>query len=128
MWYTKLIETVSELHFPPTDVYETEKELIIVSEVPGMSLKDLTIETKENILTLSGTKKSSREEVNNNQQVEQRSYHLSERLEKSFRRTFYLEEKLNPNSVDATFKDGLLTIKIQKRKLDVQKVEIKEVP
>ena len=106
---------------PSIDVRETDKELIVEAELPGMDEKDVHVTLNEGILSIKGEKKAEREE-------KKQGFHLSERRFGSFQRSFNLPEDADPEAVEATFKDGVLTVTVPKAddaKAGRRKVEVK---
>lgn len=97
--------TGSASFLPVTDIEEDEKSYVLKVEIPGMSQKDVTVEVKENVLTISGEKKF---------ESESKAKHRIERYYGSFSRSFVLPEDANAQKADAACKDGVLTISIPK--------------
>ena len=93
---------------PPVDVEETEEELMLASELPGMGIEDIEIEVKDNVLTLRGEKKEEKEEKENNR------YHIRERAFGSFKRTFAIPRSVKTDEISAQFQDGILHIRLPK--------------
>jgi HSP20 family protein len=106
---------------PHVDVSETDKSYEISAELPGMNEKDVNVELKDDVLTLSGEKKEESEK-------EEKDYHVSERRFGSFRRSFRLPSGVDQSKVSADFKNGVLKIAMPKsttaqkksRKIDVK--------
>lgn len=104
---------------PALNVSETEKELIVKAEVPGMDRKDINISLSRNLLTVKGQKKQEKEDENEN-------YHIVERCYGRFSRTIRLPFEVEADNVNATCKDGVLKITLPKletaktRKIDVK--------
>jgi HSP20 family protein len=92
---------------PHVDVSETDKSYEIVAELPGMAEKDINVELKDDVLTLSGEKKEESEK-------EEKDFHVSERRFGSFRRSFRLPSGVDQDKVAADFKNGVLKIAIPK--------------
>lgn len=90
---------------PGFAVNESEKEYIISADLPGMEKKEIDISVQENILKVSGERKSAFEK-NPNQ--------YSEIGFGKFNRTFNLPENVNEESIKAQFKNGVLTLNIPK--------------
>ena len=93
---------------PAIDVAETNNEVVVTADLPGVDEKDLEVTLADNLLTISGEKKSEREEKT-------KDYH---RLERSFgrvQRSVALPEGLAEDKVAATFKNGVLTVTIPKK-------------
>lgn len=93
---------------PPMDLSENDDRFVLTMELAGARKEDVTIEAHENVLTIRGEKRSERTDEN-----EQRRY--VERSFGSFSRSFTLPSNADPDSVDARFADGVLTIEIAKR-------------
>ena len=92
---------------PALDVVEDDGSYIVSVELAGARRKDLTVECHDNVLTIRGEKRSEREE-----KKEQRRW--TERTYGSFSRSFSLPPDADPDRMEASFKDGVLTITIQK--------------
>lgn len=110
------------LTVPDMDVRETEKEVIIEAELPGVDEKDVTCTLQNGVLTLKGEKKSEREEKKD-------SYYLHERSFGSFERSVRLPETADEAKVEANFANGVLKIAVQKRADTIKperKIEIKK--
>ena len=91
------------LAWPNLEVGETDKELRITAEVPGMSEKDVELLVEDGILTLRGEKKS---------ETEERGY--SERFYGRFERRIALPSGIDEEGAKADFRDGVLTVAIPK--------------
>ena len=92
---------------PAFDVSESDKELIIKAEIPGMDKKDINITVSDGMLTIKGEKKHEKKE-------ESEHYHRVERRYGAFSRTVRLPREVKAAKVDATYKDGVLSIKLPK--------------
>jgi HSP20 family protein len=92
---------------PVVDIYDKEGVIIIHAELPGVTKDDISIEIKDNILTLKGERVEIKE-------VSEDKYFRKERSFGSFYRAFTLPATINPDSIKATFKDGVLEIEIPK--------------
>lgn len=92
---------------PVVDVKETEKELTFVCELPGLTEKDVTVEIRDNLLTITGTREFCDEE-------KKKDYVRIERSYGTFQRSFSLNSPVKPDKIQATFKDGLLMVVIPK--------------
>ena len=104
----------AEMVAPQMDVSETERELQIAAELPGIDPKDVEVLLADDRLTIRGETKADREE-------NQRNYHIMERSRGSFSRSLRLPFAADPNQVKAAFKDGVLTITIPKPKEVLEK-------
>ena len=106
---------------PQVDVGATDKEYSITVEVPGINEKDVNIEVANNTMTIRGEKKQEKEEKDKN-------YYRVERSYGSFQRVLSLPEDADQEAIKATFKNGILTIKMGRKALpkpDVKQIEIK---
>ncbi|SPH18803.1 Spore protein SP21 [Defluviimonas aquaemixtae] len=92
---------------PALDVAETEKEVVITAEVPGVAEQDLDVSITDDVLTIKGEKSSDHEEREEN-------YHLVERRYGRFSRSVSLGFAPDDGKVQASFRDGVLTLKIAK--------------
>ena len=92
---------------PRSDVVESEKGFSLVMELPGVTAEDVSIEMKENVLEVSGTKRVAELEEG------QRSA-KSERRGGEFTRKFEFASRVDADSITANFKDGLLAISLPK--------------
>lgn len=102
----------------PADVWEDEGNLHVAIEMPGLTADDVQVNYEDGLLRIEGDKKLP---GNNGRQ-----YHLSERRFGKFVRTFQLPNVVDPDSIKATFKDGILTITLAKRpETKARKIEIK---
>ena len=106
---------------PQVDVGATDKEYSITVEVPGVTEKDVNIEVTNNTMTIRGEKKQEKEEKDKN-------YYRVERSYGSFQRVLSLPEDADQGDIRATFKNGILTVKMGRKALpkpDVKQIEIK---
>lgn len=93
---------------PHIDVRETEKEIVVEAELPGIDEKDVSVTLHDDVLTIKGEKKSERDEMKD-------SYHLTERSYGSFQRAFRLADSVDPEKVQASFDKGVLKVTLAKR-------------
>jgi HSP20 family protein len=107
---------------PRVNVAETADELVLTTELPGMTQEQVSIELEQNVLTISGEKSEERTEGD-----EEMTYHLWERAYGSFRRSFTLPRPVNGDEVTARFENGVLEIRLPKapeakgRKIEIAK-------
>jgi len=88
---------------PQINVSETDKEIRITAELPGVSPNDLQIDLDDDVLTMRGEKKREHRE-------EKESFHFMERSYGSFHRALRLPFAVDPEKVQATFENGVLSI------------------
>jgi HSP20 family protein len=92
---------------PPVDIYETDDALILKAELPGVSKDDVSIEIHQNTLILRGQRKHDAE-------VKEDNYHRVERAYGTFQRSFTLPTLVDQEHVQATYKDGVLELRLPK--------------
>jgi HSP20 family protein len=103
---------------PSMDVTETDKEIEITAELPGLEEKDVEINVADNVLTIRGEKKAEMEEKD-------KDYRLVERTYGSFARTLELPEGVDPDTIKASIAKGVLTVTVPKpAPVEVKKVEV----
>ena len=91
---------------PALDLYQSNDNFTAVVELPGMRKEDIEISLHEGMLTISGERK---EETPNNNKAER-----TERYVGKFRRSISLPSRVDASKVNATYKDGILTITLPK--------------
>jgi HSP20 family protein len=99
----------SLMRAPETDVVETEKEIRVVTEMPGLKPDDIEVDVENNVLTIRGEKREERTEGE-----EGGRYHLAERRYGTFARSFVLPSDVDAERIDASFDHGVLTVRIPK--------------
>jgi HSP20 family protein len=103
---------------PSVDIYETESELVMTAEIPGVDEKDVEIKVEDNTLTLKGERKFERE-------TKEENYHRIERSYGTFYRAFTLPNSIDPDKIHAEHENGVLKISMPKRQeLKPRKVKI----
>jgi HSP20 family protein len=92
--------------WPTIEVSETDEEIRVAADLPGMEEKDVELVLAENLLTLRGEKKT--ESANGD------GVHLTERFYGAFERTIALGAEIDRDRVQASFKNGVLTVTLPK--------------
>lgn len=92
---------------PPMDLVETEDHLVLRGDLPGLAEDDVDIEIKDNVLTVSGERKTENEEKNE-------GYFRVERAFGSFSRSLTLPPGVDADKVEAKFDKGVLEVLIPK--------------
>ncbi len=111
---------------PRVDVKETENAYIMEMELPGYKDKDVEISLKDRILSISSRHEDSVEKKAEGKDNKAGEYLIRERRMTSFSRKFTLPADINPDAVQASFKDGILEINIPRRPENQPKmIEIK---
>jgi HSP20 family protein len=93
---------------PAVDILETDREIVIKAELPGVEAKDVFVSLDNNVLTLRGDRKTDKE-------FSKENYHRMERAFGSFYRSFAIPAFVDVDSVRAEFRNGLLTISLPKK-------------
>lgn len=104
---------------PRVEILETDKELVLTAELPGMMKEDIEINFEDDLLTIQGEKKEEKEEKMPEKNGGPR-YHMWERTYGAFRRTFTLPKTIDATKIVAEMKDGVL--KVRMPKTEVEKV------
>ncbi len=107
-------ELPSSAFSPRVDVSETEKEVKVSAELPGMDEKDLTVEMDDASITVRGEKRAESEDKGKNWYRREQSYG-------SFHRVIPLPATVEGGKAKATFKKGVLTITVPKREEEQSK-------
>ncbi len=92
---------------PVVDMYDEDDKIVIKAELPGMEKKDIAVDVKDRVLTISG-------ERNYDNEVKEEKYYRRERAYGKFQRVFSLPADVNADKIKADFKDGLLRLEVPK--------------
>ncbi|WXG41852.1 MAG: Hsp20/alpha crystallin family protein [Candidatus Freyarchaeum deiterrae] len=101
-------EAKSEARSIYADMKETDNEIIIEAELPGVKKDDININATENSVEITAEAKTEETE-------EERDYIRKERGEKKFFRAFTLPAEVNPENSKATYKNGILELRLPKK-------------
>ena len=102
-------EGFSRTWVPPVDIYESpEHEVVLKAELPEMKREDIAVTFENNVLTLTGERKFQEE-------ARKDSYQRVERHYGSFSRSFTLPATIDAARISASYKDGVLTIRLPQR-------------
>jgi len=105
--------------YPAMNVWADEDSVLVTAELPGLDAKDIQLDVLENTLTLRGERKPD-------ELPEGARYHRQERGYGQFARSLQLPFKVDANKVKATFKDGVLRVKLPRAEEDrPKKIAIK---
>ena len=99
---------------PPVDIEELKNLYKIKMDIPGLTKKDIKITLFDNVLEVSGSRKSTNSSNN-------KYYKYNERLTGSFKRRFNIKDLIKDDKITATSKDGLLEIILPKLEKDIPK-------
>jgi HSP20 family protein len=100
-------QAVARRWIPAMDVVETDDQFVLRADLPGLSENDVKIEVEDNVLTVSGERKSEHEQHNE-------GYYRVERAFGSFSRSLTLPEGVDAEGIQANFNSGVLEVRIPK--------------
>lgn len=95
--------------YPAVELAESDTELTMTAELPGVNQQDVHVELDGDLLTLRGEKRSERIEGD-----KQKDFYLEERSYGAFRRSFTLPPNVDGEKISASFDNGVLTLKMPK--------------
>jgi HSP20 family protein len=93
---------------PAVDIFETEGEIVVKAELPGMERKDIALNLENNVLTVRGERRFAKETKDDN-------YHRIERSYGTFSRSFSIPATVEEEKIRADYKDGVLKIVLPKK-------------
>lgn len=93
---------------PTVDIEENDSQYLIRADVPGVDKKDIDVRLENGMLSISGEKKIEKETGKGTK------HHRTERYSGSFSRSFTLPTAIKADDIDASYKDGVLSLKIPK--------------
>ncbi len=92
---------------PVVDLFEKDDHYVIKAEIPGVDKKDIRIDLKDRVLTLSGERSYDNE-------VKEENYYRRERSYGKFQRAFTLPADVDSDKITAEFKEGVLQVEVPK--------------
>ncbi|BBO83693.1 Hsp20/alpha crystallin family protein [Desulfosarcina ovata subsp. sediminis] len=96
---------------PHTDIYENDRGFFVAVDLPGVKKEDVTVEVKNNVMTISGKRSAD-------PACQTTNYYRRERICGKFYRTFSLHAMIAPEDIKATFKNGVLIIEMPRPAAD----------
>jgi HSP20 family protein len=93
---------------PAVDIYETDSEIMVQAELPGIDRKDIALQLENNVLTLKGDRRFEKE-------TNQENYHRIERSYGGFSRAFTIPTIVDEDKIRADYRDGILKIALPKK-------------
>jgi HSP20 family protein len=99
---------------PVVDIYEEENGVALKADLPGIDKKDIAIDVKDGVLTLSGERSTENE-------TKEKNFYRRERTYGKFQRAFTLPEGVEAEDIKADFKDGVLKVHIPKAAVEEPK-------
>lgn len=100
-------QTIDDLWRPSIDIEESNGNLMVKAEIPGMKKENIKVSVKEDMLTISGERKQENE-------TKDKTYHRIERSYGQFRRMIRLPAEVDADKVKASYKDGVLSVTLPK--------------
>jgi HSP20 family protein len=101
------LPAVLDIEPPVVDFYKEKDELVVKAELPGMDKQDIEINVTDHTVTIEGEKKKE-------EKIEEKNYYRSERFFGSFRRTLELPAGVQAEKAKASFKNGILEVRLPK--------------
>ena len=92
---------------PPADIHETDDELVVTADLPGVDVKSVDVRVENNVLSIAGERKPQDTPKNGN-------VHRVERMYGAFARSFTLSTPVDSERIKANYKDGVLRITLPK--------------
>ncbi len=125
LFMTSLPRTISQEEMasggwsPCVDIFESENEIVLEAELPGMKREDFEVSIENNVITLKGERHFEKKEEGDN-------YHRVERSYGAFTRSFSLPRTVSAEETSADFKNGILRVSLPKKEeAKSRKIEIK---
>jgi HSP20 family protein len=108
-WWPERWSMPAALEFaaPAVDLFEEKDEIVVKAELPGMDKDNIEVNLTDHTLTIKGEKKKEEE-------VKEENYYRSERSYGSFVRTLELPAEVHSDKVKASFKNGVLEVRLPK--------------
>jgi len=105
---------------PPVDIYETDDDVIVAAELPGIKREDIDVSVVGDKLILRGSRSNERDS-------DDEQFYRMERQYGSFYRAFNLPQVIEPDTISAKLAQGVLQVTLPKRPVaKTERIEIKE--
>jgi HSP20 family molecular chaperone IbpA len=103
---------------PRTDIYETEENIVLVLDMPGVSEKTIDVTLEKNVLTITGSSVA--------ENTKDYTLAFAEYLPGDYERTFRVTDQVSRDGIEASYKDGILRLTLPKaEELKTKKISIK---
>ncbi len=103
---------------PSVDIYESENEIVLEAELPGMKREDFELSIENNVITLKGERNFEKKDEGDN-------FHRVERSYGTFTRSFSLPRTVSAEETSADFKNGILRVSLPKKEeTKARKIEV----
>jgi HSP20 family protein len=110
---------IRETFVPRANLVETENELTVTVDLPGMKPEEVKLELREGALWITGERKEEKEQNG-------KTFHRTERSYGAFRRIIELPSRVNEEKVEAAFRDGVLNVTLPKaEEVKPKQIEVK---
>lgn len=101
----------------PVDVHEEDGKMVMEADLPGVEKEDINLRADEEKVEISA---ESKQEVTE----ENEKYYRQERSKRSFRRTVRWPEKVDAETIEATYEEGVLRVKAEREQLDGRDIDV----
>ena len=115
------VDFFSKTSYPKVDIIDYKDTIKIISEIPGLTKNDISVEVKDGVLTISGNK-ATKDEADT-----KGTYLYRELKHSSFKRSFTLGDSLNTDNVEAKFEDGILNVSIPKLEPKEEQIQVIDI-
>jgi HSP20 family protein len=112
------LRAVSDELIPDVDMFESNGDIVLKAELPGMKKEDIEVIFSDGSVTISGEKKQEEE-------IKRKDYYKWERSYGSFCRSLELPTEVKADKAKSTFKDGILEVRVPKDEVKSKEVKIK---
>ncbi len=109
-------EYTQDYKMPVMDMYETDNELVVIMELPGVKKEDIVLNVTPSTLEVTAELKEEKED--------NRKYHKKERIIRKYYRSITLPTKVSVDNVDAKYENGMLIVRFKKEAGEKKRVEI----
>ncbi len=106
--FSNFFEPMNRTWSPAVDIVETDEEVVLKAELPDMKREDIGITFENNTLTIRGERKLD-------ETIKRENYHRLERFYGQFSRSFTLPATIDAARISASYKDGVLTVRLPQR-------------
>lgn len=111
---------ISKGSYPKCNVMDKPDKIVIEAAVPGLQKEDVSIAIEDDALIIKGDKVQGKEDSDN-------GFILRELKKSSFKRAFVLNDNLDKEKIDASYRDGILTIEILKKEVEKKKTKVIDI-
>jgi HSP20 family protein len=113
-WFPRLRLPEMREVSPNVDIFEDGNDIVVKAEIPGLKKEDIEVNITDDMITISGEKKKE-------EKVEKKDYYRIERSYGSFTRSFRMPKEVQSDKAKASFKDGVLQVRVPKTEEAIKK-------